>query len=156
MPSLPPASWMMTRIFRPAAWATGTAVTPLSKMRAVSAMNDGTAQPAATRVAPLVRKLRRDIWDMIAATALLQVGGASDAPTVRAGLAPPANTPHVGGDRQLSWWDGSASTRLNSPRIFSSVVAVWAYAIRASRVTALTSLSTNRPRIRSTLAAAVG
>src|SRR3954447_8650036 len=104
MPSLPPASWMMTRIFRPAAWATGTAVTPLSKMRAVSAMNDGTAQPAATRVAPLVRKLRRDIWDMIVATALLQVGdapggsgaggeagAASDASTVRTGLARPRN-----------------------------------------------------------------
>src|SRR4051812_19924587 len=134
---------MMTRIFRPAAWATGTAVTPLSKMRAVSAMNDGTAQPAATRVAPLVRKLRRDIWDMCAATTLLH-GGAAPA---RRG---------VGGDGQLSWWAGSASTRLNRPRIFSSVVAVWAYAIRASRVPALTLLSTNRLRIRSTLAAAVG
>src|SRR3954468_22340315 len=64
---------MMTRIFRPAACAVGTAIAPLSKMRAVSATNEGTAQPAATRVAPFVRNLRRDIEEVSAATAVLQV-----------------------------------------------------------------------------------
>src|SRR3954447_24118223 len=63
----------MTRILRPAAWATGTAVAPLSTRRAVSATNEGTAQPAATRVAPRVRKLRRDIEEVSAGTALLRI-----------------------------------------------------------------------------------
>src|SRR6266542_7129691 len=70
---------MMTRILLPAARAVGTAMTlasgPASSSLAVSAMNDGTAQPAATRVAPRERKLRRESMRLTLATRLLQCEG---------------------------------------------------------------------------------